>query len=309
MSYLRHLLLNNLWLKLLSLGLGFLLWFQVASQQEIQRSMVMPVDLVNLPSNLTISNTYENSVTVDVRARRDLASEIVGLSVVIDLRDAEPGLTVQTLGESNIPSQPGGLEVVRITPAVIRLDIEEKVESFIRVEADLVGTAAPDYEIVRTVIVPAEVRVQGPRSVVDVVGQVSTVPISVSGRVESFDSVVDVFLDDDRVRVLDNPTVQVLVHIEEKRKEIVLSKVPVEIRPPDAGATLRTTTVEVVGTVPISFEIDLDGADFLARVSTVGLEVSSTDQEAAGGALVVPEEYQDLFRLVSMSPVRVRKRR
>ena len=110
------------------------------------------------------------------------------------------------------------------------------------------------------------------------------------------------------MRVLDNPTVQVLVQIEEKRKEVVLPRVPVEIRPPDSGATLRTTTIEVVGTVPISLEANLDESEFLAWASTVNMEVSSTDQEATG-TLVVPQEYEGVFRLVSMSPVRVRKRR
>ncbi len=92
MSVLREFFLNNLGLKAISLLLAFLLWVQVASQERVQRTVTLPVELVNMPPQLEVSNDYVKSVEADIRSERgSSALDERALAVVIDLASSGPG--------------------------------------------------------------------------------------------------------------------------------------------------------------------------------------------------------------------------
>ena len=68
-STVRDFFLSNLPLKAVSLMLAFLLWNQVASLRTAQRTVTVPLVIVNMPENLEISNDYLRQVDVEVRSR------------------------------------------------------------------------------------------------------------------------------------------------------------------------------------------------------------------------------------------------
>jgi YbbR domain-containing protein len=75
---------------------------------------------------------------------------------------------------------PLGMEVVRITPAAIRVEMEERIQKDIAVEPQIVGKPPAGYQIERISVRPGSVKVSGPKSTLDSMLSLSTESISVS---------------------------------------------------------------------------------------------------------------------------------
>ena len=143
MNFLRGLLLDNLGLKGISLLLAFLLWLQVGSQQNFQRTISVPVEFYNLPVDLEITGDYAKEVDVIIRAQRRVES-VGRMSAVIDFKDARPGTAIVPLtADRNITNGPSGVEVLGIIPARLRLELERIAEKTVRVEPEIQGKPAP----------------------------------------------------------------------------------------------------------------------------------------------------------------------
>lgn len=124
MDWLKRLLLHNWWLKLLSLGLAYALWAIVTQTPPVEMRMSVPVELANLPPGLAVANQSPARVELQLRGSesqlRRLQPEDVG--VVLDLSQTAAGNHVIALTPAHADVPPG-IEVVRILPAEVRLEI------------------------------------------------------------------------------------------------------------------------------------------------------------------------------------------
>lgn len=303
MNFLRRLLLNNLGLKGISLVLSFLLWLQVGSQQDVQRTISVPLEFYSLPADLEITGDYRKEVDVIIRAQRRV--ELVGISAVIDFEDARPGTEIVPLTERNIANSPSGVEVLGIIPARLRLELERIAEKIVRVEPEILGKPAPGYQIAAVRAWPSEVTVTGPESNVDKMSSARTVPVDVSGRSASFTSSADLDPQDPRLRVDLSTPVEIEIDIEEERREVSFARISIEVEPRRPAVRLLTRSLKLVGSVPISFEGKLSARDFKARVQVGELEARDEPYE------LVPVIFSPLnrqFRVESLQPEKVKVR-
>ena len=304
MNFFRGLLLDNLGLKMISLVLSFLLWLQVGSQQNVQRTISVPLEFYNLPADLEITGDYRKEVDVIIRAQRRVES-IEQMSAVIDFKNARPGTEIVPLTERNITNSPSGVEVLGIIPARLRLELERITEKTVRVDPEILGEPAPGYQLGDVRAWPSEVTVSGPESSVDKMTRARTVPIDVSGRSASFTSSADLDPQDPRLRVELSTPVEVEIDIEEERREVSFVKISIEVEPKKQGVRLLTRSLKLVGSVPISFEGKLTARDFRARVLVGDLEPRDEPYE------LVPVIFSPLngqFRVESLQPEKVRVR-
>ncbi len=304
MNFFRGLLLDNLGLKMISLVLSFLLWLQVGSQQNVQRTISVPLAFYNLPADLEITGDYRKEVDVIIRAQRRIES-IEQMSAVIDFKNARPGTEIVPLTERNITNSPSGVEVLGIIPARLRLELERITEKTVRVDPEILGEPALGYQLGDVRAWPSEVTVSGPESSVDKMTRTRTVPIDVSGRSASFTSSADLDPQDPRLRVDLSTPVEVEIDIEEERREVSFVKISIEIEPKKQGVRLLTRSLKLVGSVPISFEGKLTARDFRARVLVGDLEPRDEPYE------LVPVIFSPLngqFRVESLQPEKVRVR-
>jgi YbbR domain-containing protein len=72
------------------------------------------------------------------------------------------------------------MEVVRITPAAIRVEMEQRIQKDIAVEPQIVGKPPAGYQIERISVRPGSVKVSGPKSILNAMLSLSTESISVS---------------------------------------------------------------------------------------------------------------------------------
>lgn len=131
MDWLRRLLLHNWWLKLLSLGLAYLLWLVVTQAPPVDIGMSVPLELRDLPPHLRVAGEIPPRVHVHLHGPenrlRVLVAEEIG--VVVNLRGATAGNHRFRLEAENVEVPPG-IEVVHIIPEAVQLELVRRPTEF-----------------------------------------------------------------------------------------------------------------------------------------------------------------------------------
>lgn len=305
MNFLRQLFLTNLTLKIISLILAVLLWMQIAGQQTVQRMVAIPLEFINMPSELVVTNDYPREVNVVISKPASVQMDERRLAAVVDLRGYVPGSEVVPLTESSIRNLPSGVKIEGIEQRRIRLQFERTMTKLVRVEPEIVSRPATGFQISRITTVPEEIRISGPESRVERISAAETAPIDVSGRQASFTQHVYLDLEDPSLQIEGVKSVDVLVTIEEERRELKLNNIPIEGAADTIKARFSPRTVDLVVTVPISYAGEIDKSGFSAVVTTEGVE---SNLEAFDGvpAIQVPQAYQEFVRVDSVEPAVVK---
>ena len=301
MKILEDLLVNNIELKVGSLLLAIPLWLQIAGQ-PVQRTLLLPVEFVNIPVEMEIANDYEREIEVVIRSRSTASFDERELAIVVDLRGVEPGVERSfPLGSESVLNRPYDVDVLDFTPARIRLQLDNTVEKMIGVTPQIVGQPVDGFEV--TGVEVPQVMIRGPESRVENVTEVQTEPINIEGLASAVSRQVAVDIGDRGVRI-DPPSISVVVTIEEERKEVRVRRIPIRLIPQDTGIRLATRWAEVQGTVPASFMEELNVEDFQATVNTEALQ-SREEPYLVMQAILVPEAYNGVLRITSVIPEQV----
>ncbi len=308
MNSFRQFFLKDLGLKGVSLLLAFLLWHQVASQRTVQRTISVPVEFVNIPNDLVISNDHPRRLEVVLRSDRGSSNiEERQLTAAVDLKSAIPGILEVPITEQNI-SRPSGLEILSIKPSKILLQLEMTRRKNVKVDPEVTGEPAPGFVVTGIRVIPAQVMISGPESHVQKAKSAHTGIIDISGRSESFSQTTFVDLDDAQLRIEDAFSVAVSIQIEEKRKSVKVKGVPVAVAPEGTPSKLYTKKIDLDGTVPMSFSGSLDPALFQGVVDLTDIERRREPYELKP-TIVIPEQYASIFRLLGFKPATVKVRK
>jgi YbbR domain-containing protein len=120
-------LLHNWHLKLFSLLIAFLLWATYTAEPAAEIGYQAPIEFRNLPHNLEISGDVPSQVYVRVRGRSALLRRLSAqdLAILLDLAGSQPGEKLLRITSDNVDA-PAGIEVVRISPAALRLRLVQR---------------------------------------------------------------------------------------------------------------------------------------------------------------------------------------
>lgn len=219
---------RNIGLKLLALAFALFLWFFVVGEERAEVGLNVPLELVNMPDDLVISNEFNGMIDVRVYGPRSLVRELATrrISRAVDLAKAIPGKMTLHITPDSI-RLPREVQVTRIHPSQVTLVLEPLVRREVPVEAVLKGAVAADYELKGVEPRPAKVVLSGAAREVGKVKKVLTQPIDISGLSVSTKAVVGLDLHMYHLRVVGEPQVTAYIQVEEKivRKNLVI---PVE---------------------------------------------------------------------------------
>jgi YbbR domain-containing protein len=262
---------KHLGLKLLSVLLGFSLWYAIAREQEAEFSLSIPVELRDVPEGLEVIEESVRTVEVRLRGTADILRRLTpqDLHVGIDLQGAKPGERFAYLGPGDVAA-PFGVRVTRVTPANVRLRLDTTMERLVEVIPRVVGSPAEGYEIHRIDLSPAEITVTGPTSRLDGLEQVTSEPVSADGLREPYSRMVRVELDP-LLRTAGDPEVTLTLDIREERLRRDLSGVPVKGLPDDRVVKLSPEHVKVRIEGPMSTVEEMRAEDLEARLSLTEL--------------------------------------
>jgi YbbR domain-containing protein len=200
---------------LAALAAAFALWVTFVGSPEIVGSISVPVHYENMPAKLEPATELPQHVLVDIQGPSARLGGFSGAhtAAVVDLAGIETaGERTITIDPKSI-DMPVGVRVVRVQPAQVRLRFERCVEAEVPVS---VRFSAPPggYRVASALVHPPTLTITGAESRVRQVRAVETDPLDLSRVVGQRQFRVPAFLEDEQVRFVSTPLVQVSVTLE-----------------------------------------------------------------------------------------------
>jgi YbbR domain-containing protein len=124
LRFLRKYILANAGLKLLALGISFLLWTTYTSEPFAEVGFQVPLEFTSMPPQLEISGDVPTSVHVRVRGRSALLRRMVpaDLNLRMDMNNAKQGVASLLITTEKV-GVPFGATVVEVSPSEIRVTL------------------------------------------------------------------------------------------------------------------------------------------------------------------------------------------
>ena len=244
-------LTRNIWLKLSALALALLTWFTVRNSIETTEDFVFEVK-PDLPTDIVATDISPRVFTVTafgpagtIKTVREFKHDHV-----IDLKNVHGQRTIElSITPKDITGLPG-LQIKRISPDKVTIDLDVVIRKNLEVEADVVGAPAPGYTVTGKSVRPSRVFLEMPKQTADKLTEVKTAPVNIEGAKSTV--VVRVPLIDPVTpsKTLESYDVQVSVEIRPEIVEKKLEDIPVFImRSPDDKRTVTLDKKKIAVTV------------------------------------------------------------
>ena len=197
MRFFRDLVTRNRGLKLIAFLLAFVLWLVLIPEEKTysERTLTVPLETRGLPMDMELVERPAATVDVTIRASNRLLNEVgpADLSVRIDLERASVYQELYPLNASSV-EVPQGVEVVGISPNMLRLKLEKTRQMDLEVVPMVIGTVAEGFRIAKTEVTPARVPVKGAESKIRARDRLTTSPVDVTGLDRSATLQADIIL-------------------------------------------------------------------------------------------------------------------
>lgn len=215
MNWLWRCFTENLGLKVLSLILAVGLWAALGRDPITEAVFQIPVEFTSVPGDLEV---LPEQTTVQVRARgpsRAVRQTGPGdFSIKVDLTaTAEAGERTYPLFPADVEG-PSSLEILQIVPAQVRLALEPTLSKEVPIRPRFSGEVGPGYRVKDFHVQPLQVRIAGPRSRVDPIAVALTDPLDLTRLSADKTYVTAAYVPDPLVRLVEAPSVKVVVELE-----------------------------------------------------------------------------------------------
>ncbi len=175
----------------MALVVGIVVWI-IASRWVYETStLVVPVEL-KLASGMTVTDIVPPQVTVTLeypRESHDLIEEGKGeIKLIHDLTgNRTPGRVNFELQGDDL-TRPARFRVVSLIPSRISAEIDSLVEKVLPVKVVYRGSPRRGYRLAGQRVIPPEVKVLGPKTILKDMTEIETEPVNVMGREITFDA-------------------------------------------------------------------------------------------------------------------------
>ncbi len=186
---------NDLSIKIISLLFAIVLWFYIIQVQspEVERTVkdvpVLFMQKAELEErNLMLLNDKEYTVDLRVRGQRKYLVDLTksNLSVSADVSGIDTTGTHSVYTNVVIPY--GNVEIVKQTPSVVTVTVDEIVEAEKKVFVKTVGDPKEGYTVGKITTEPETLKIRGAKSIVGGIDHISAT-VDVSGKSEDISSV------------------------------------------------------------------------------------------------------------------------
>ena len=249
--------LRNILLKLISLLLGFFLWFHAVTDQSHQIEYPVPLDLSLSDTSLVIVNEIPSDVDVLFAGT---GKELLKLwwkhpEFIKKIEDRKAGVKDLVLDISSL-SLPAGLNLIPLgirSPSTLHVVLDEQIEKRVQVLPRLKVIPAEAYVLVGDRgLGPRAVLLKGARGELADVSVIRTIDSTVEGVTDSFTTILPLDLSGMRTVASDISAVKLTGHVE-KFVEFELGEIPITLRGRLRDKfTLKPHDIELVVVGPVS---------------------------------------------------------
>ena len=294
---------KNWVLKLVSLFFALFLWYFVVGEDKVDMNVTLPVEIVNLPRDLIISNQFKKQIEVTISGQRSLIRGMSEqhISRSIDLSKATPG-TIVIPNDPDSISLPRGLSILRVQPPTLTLLLDRLIQKELPIKPILVGKVHKDFRLDSVTVDPLALKISGPQAILDQEENLKTLPIVINGLSESAVKQVSLALKNEISDLIGEPVVAVRLNLSALKKEMKFTDIPIDFEHDKGKQTeiiyrLSPPKVSIKAEIPQGMIRKPNGLKslFQARVKPVNLQPGSLK-------LKVLVEAPAQIKIISVSP-------
>jgi len=209
---LRRLASQNLALKVVALALAAAAWWFVAGESKVLVSFTIPLEIRNVPKEMTITNKAERQVEVRLSGPSSLLSGMrpSEISAAVDLTPGRAGRQYFTLDDRAVKVPPG-IKVQRIYPSSIEVILERTERRMVAAAARIGGGTEVRKRVATVEIDPPSVEVEalpGEFARMPVVYTEEVVPDRTDGE---YSTIARVETREAHAKIVGNPNVRVKI--------------------------------------------------------------------------------------------------
>ncbi len=297
-------LMSKDWLlKFISLVLAVILWYFVGGEDRIDKNVMVPIEIINLPRDLVISNQYKKEIEVTVSGPRSLIVEMANRAVTrqVDLSTASPGTLVIENDNKHIPVL-RGITVQRVQPSSIILSLDKLIQKQFPVEARTIGRVTHGYYVKGLKTDPEIITITGPYTTLSQVDHFFTKVINLDGVKQSMQLQVPLELEPAIVELIGETSVTAELTIGLETVAVNIDGLKVNAAGDGPKREIQPDQVKIVANVPkllLDKKVDLKGL-----LSAVAIK---KEGEANLKVKIVPNAGLDMpIEIVSLVPDTVR---
>ena len=211
---------KNPTLKVISLILAIILWIFVKSKSGGEVGLVVPLEFYRVPANLIVTQVTDEAINVRINGSFMQLERLPTREVRarIDLSRARPGTNSFDILPDNF-NIPKTLEVTQISPSSVKVEIDRVVDKVVHVKALVKGRPARGHRITKISVDPPYISLQGARSQLTGLKEVSTEEVDISDLKETVEVEAPLRIADLRLKKAVKRTVKVNVVVKEERRK------------------------------------------------------------------------------------------
>jgi YbbR domain-containing protein len=256
LKYIQRLWSKEWLLRFISLSLAILLWYFVGGEDAVDKNVMVPIEIINMPKDLIISNKFKKEIDVTVRGPRPLIMDMGKREIArqVDLSDATPGTTrVVTIENKSIPVS-RGIKVLRVQPSSIILSLDKLIQKKFVISPVMTGSVAPGYILKDLKITPDVITITGPQTVLSQIESLKTTAINISGLTDSIKQQIPLELEPAIVDLIGETSITADLVIALEMVEKTIPNVPVhvaidgylqQVNPEEVKVTLKIPKVVI----------------------------------------------------------------
>ncbi len=241
---------NDWMIRFVSLFLAVVLWFLAGGEDHIDKNVMVPVEIINLPQNLVVSNQYKKEIEVSVSGPRSI---ITGMEKEVirqvDLARAQPGTLVVENTNDTI-SVPRGVSVKRVQPASIILSLDKLIKKSVPIAVRTIGRVEKDFFLKSKRTRPDIISLTGPNTVLQQVEKIFTRPVNLTGMSRSSSFQVPLELSPQMVDLIGETSVTVKLEVVPDSAPATIEDVSVEGYIDDLPVVVEPAVVKVMAVIP-----------------------------------------------------------
>lgn len=293
---------NNLFLKIISIIMAIGFWFFVSTSDYNEFSFSVPVKLKNIKNDMIAVNET-GLVSVVLRGPSFTLKNISfkDIEVSVDGTNFNVGRNLYRIRLSEV-KVPAGIDVVRLEPSEISVNVDEVVSKELSVVPAFIGEPKPGFKVSTINITPKSLKILGPKNLLSNIEAAETFPINVSERSEPLVYSVGLKLPEG-TKVDGSGQVEVYVKFSEDIKIEEIKGFTVVLRGQKEGFDYKLLDNEV--SLKVKGRVDKLSAEYLKQKISVYADVS--ELEKPGKFLVkLGTLLSDNLEVLSMKPEKIR---
>ena len=194
-NLIKGLLLENLGIKLVALLLAVALYLHVYTERPATMLVSFPLEITDLGDSLSLTGSSPEPVSAELKGtgKQLIRLRLTEPRIKVSLAGVRVGHYERTLVAEDLPlMREEGLEIERLSPRVISLDIDRKLARRVPVAVRVRGTPRGGWAWAGKYSTdPVTVLVRGPRREVAQVDSVRLHPVRVEGKSDTVSASVE----------------------------------------------------------------------------------------------------------------------